>query len=517
MKLGPSAIKNFLSRERQDWRWYKRLNDDKLDERMGNLPVRPPIWKRLRRHQKAGLLLGIRLKRLCYWYDTGTGKTMMSIALMRYFQTKGTMKRALVLVPTLAVKSEWAREIKKHTTNLSYLIPSGASECKYDEVMTPKGDSDVVIETYRGFMLMVSSLETTKKGKHKYKPDRKKVNAIAKRFDTIFMDESGDVGNHMSLNYRICRKLAQSAAHVFTLNATPFNRDPTPMWAQMKLVDGGHTLGEHVGLFRAAFFNEVDGQWGGTEYHFREAKTKLLNRLIANASLQYTADESDLPQVVEIQKQFNLHGNAKLYYGKALTSLRKSRGKVQELKNEFLRMRQLSSGFLGYKDDEAAKSAQLEFQPNEKLELLMGLVSSIVGKYKVVVFNEFTFSGSMICRELTRLKIGHARIWGGTKDPDEELRRFAKDEDCRVMVLNNAAGGRGLNLQNARYGIYYERPLSAVMYKQTRARVVRQGSQHHKVIIYDLIMRGGVDEKIIEFHKHGEDLMKAILEGKAKL
>jgi SNF2 family DNA or RNA helicase len=514
--LAPRAVKDFLARERRDWRWYKRLTDAKLDARMGNLPVRPPIWNRLRRHQKIGLLLGIRLKRLCYWFDTGTGKTMMSIALMRYFKKKGTMKRALVLVPTLVVKSEWVREIKKHTRELSYLIPSGDSECKYDEMLKYK--PDVTIETYRGLMRMVSSLERTKKSaRERYRPDRKKVKAVTSLFDTIILDESGEVGNHMSLNYRICRKLTQKAAHVFTLNATPFNRDPTPMWAQMKLVDNGHTLGEHVGLFRAAFFNEVENGWGGTEHHFKENKSKLLNKLIANRSLQYTADESDLPKLVEIRKHFNLHGNAQMYYGKALTSLRKSRGDVKELKNEFLRMRQLSSGFLGYKDDKNSKSAQLEFQPNEKLELLIGLVRSIVDSYKVVVFNEFTFSGSMICRELTRLGIKHCRVWGGTKDPDEELRRFSEDDDYRVMVLNNAAGGRGLNLQVARYGIYYERPVSAVMFKQTRARVVRQGSQHHNVIVYDLIMRGGVDEKIIEFHEHGEDLLQAILKDSATM
>lgn len=517
MKLAPSAIKDFLNRDRRDWRWYKRLSDEGLERRVSLLPIRPPIWDRLRRHQKIGLLLGIRLKRLCYWYDTGTGKTLMSLALIRYRQERKQLKRALVLVPTKVVRSEWAREIKKHTPELSYMIPSGNSETKYEDILARS--ETIVIETYAGLVRMLSDLQETKSGKTKYKPSKKRVLALRDAFDTLILDESSLAGNHTSLNYRVCRKIGDNCKYVWTLNATPFNRDPTPLWAQMKLVDKGETLGEHVGLFRATFFSEHDDPWsGGKEYVFQEKKTKLLNKLIANRSIQYTADESDLPDVIEIKKEFNLSGRARTYYDKALASLRKSRGNVTELKNEFLRMRQLSSGFLGYKDDEGGRaSAQLEFTPNEKLELLLVLLQSITKDHKVVVFHEYTFSGSIICRELKQLKIGHARIYGGTKDTDAELRSFTEDDDCKVMILNNAAGGRGLNLQVARYGIYYESPVSAPMRKQTRARIVRQGSQHHKVVLYDLIMKGGVDEKILEFHKEGNDLLKAILEGKVQL
>lgn len=517
MKLAPRAVKDFLARPRKDWRWYKKLSDEALDERADRLSVRPPIWDKLRKHQKVGVLLGIRLKRLCYWYDTGTGKTLMSLALIRYLQQSKRFKRALVLVPTKVVRSEWGRELEKHTgKSLPYIIPFGVSDVRFETLV--HGDEPVVIETYAGLVRLLSNLEENKKGKNKFKPSRKRVLALAKAFDTLILDESSMAGNHTSLNYRVCRKIAASCRHVWTLNATPFNRDPTPMWAQMKLVDKGETLGEHVGLFRAAFFTESEDPWsGGMTYTFQDRKAGLLNKLIANRSIQYTADESDLPDVVEIRKEFRLGMRAKSYYEKALANLRKSRGDVTELRNEFLRLRQLSSGFLGYKDDESGKAAQLEFDTNEKLELLLSLLQTLVGKHKAVVFHEYTFSGSIICRELNKLKIPHARIYGGTKDPDSELHRFTEDEACRVMVLNNAAGGRGLNLQMAKYGIYYESPLSAPMRKQTRARIVRQGSQHGRVFLYDLLMYGGVDEKILEFHKEGNDLLKAILEGRATL
>src|SRR3990172_11175359 len=98
------AIKAFLDRPRDDWSWYKGLDTEHLNRRRDNLPVDPPIWNKLQLHQKQGLLLGIRLKKLAYWYSTGTGKTLISLALLRYFQEKGTLTRVLVLVPNLTNK-----------------------------------------------------------------------------------------------------------------------------------------------------------------------------------------------------------------------------------------------------------------------------------------------------------------------------------------------------------------------------------------------------------------------------
>ena len=514
--INPKAIATFLDRPRTNWSWYKRLTDEKLEARRSNLKVDPPIWEGLHRHQKAGFLLAVRLKRLCLWYDTGTGKSIISIALIRYFKKKGSLKRALILVPNKVNKNEWEQELTKHSPGpeLSFCLLSGSSANKWDTLTTT--DATVIIETYAGFVRMLSSLQQARKKQH-LKPDRERVKEVAGLIDTMILDESGAVGNHQSLAYRICRKLSKTCQRVYALNGTPIGRDPTPLWAQMHVVDQGETLGETLGLFRATFFTESQNYWGATEYTFRENKSKLLNRLITNRSLRYTADESDLPAVTPIVKTFALGRDANEYYDKALQSLRQARGNVTELKNEFLRMRQLSSGFLGYKDDETGMSAQLEFTPNPKLEMLLSLLQEIVGSYKAVVFHDFTFSGSIISRELRELKIGHARIFGGTKDAGAELSKFNTDDECRVLVLNNHAGGMGLNLQVARYGIYYESPVSAIMRKQTRARVVRQGSKFHKVLIYDLVMRQGVDEKILEFHKQGADLLKAIIDGSASL
>ena len=508
------TIEAYLKRPLKDWSWYKNLTDAKLAVRRDGLIEDPPIWRRLHRHQKIGFLFGVRLKRACFWYDTGTGKSLLSLALIRYFHKRGKLGRALVLVPNKVNKAEWAREITKHSPRTEYEILKGTSAEKWAALQATR--ALIVIETYAGFIRMMSSPQKVgRRKKRKLVPDAARVAEASKLLDMLLLDESGGVGNHLSLTYRICKKLSENFPYVFALNGTPFGRDPTPLWAQMFVVDRGETLGKTLGLFRAAFFSEYINFWGGAEYTFKKREAHKLNRMIANRSLRYTADESDLPQVVRIKKHFDLEGQAEVYYKKALENLRKAwKGRnTRAIKNEFMRLRQLSSGYLGYKDEDEGKSAQLAFDETPKLDLCLSLLESIVTDHKAVVFHEFTFSGTAICRELTKMGIGCARIYGGTKDTEAELRRFTNDEDCRVLALNNHAGGLGLNLQVARYGLYYESPVSARMRKQTEARIWRQGSDHSKVILYDLVMAHGVDEKILAFHAQGKSLLDAILDG----
>lgn len=511
-----SAIRAFLKRERNDWSWYKDLTDEELAARCAKLPVRPPIWNKLKRHQKQGLLLGIRLRRLAYWYSTGTGKTLMVLALLRYFQAKGKLHRALVLVPNLSNKAEWAQEIEKHTSRLTYRVLDGPLQGRWDALLA--GKEAVYLDTYAGFARLMS-MPHPKKRIGGLTVDHDKVEELGPLLDMIVCDESsqGGLGNHNSMTYRIMRKLSHlnPNALVALLNGTPFGKDPTPLWPQMFVVDKGETLGESLGLFREGLYTEVEGKFT-KEWVFEPASAGKLHNMLKHRSLHYQADEADLPAVVRITKNVGMGREAELVYNKALASLRAARGNVQALKNEFLRMRQLSSGFLGYKDDEAGKSAQLEFPYKPKLELLLSLLSSVVDQHKAVVFNEYTFSGSMICRELKKLGIKHARIYGGTKDVAAELRAFTKDESCRVLVVNHQAGGLGLNLQVAKYCIYFESPCSPRVRIQSEARVHRQGSAHDRVYIYDLVA-SDVDLALLAMHKEGRSLLDAILKGEKVL
>ena len=509
--MGIIALKSreaFLARSRRDYREYKKLTDAQLEMRMLKLPVKSPIYYKLTHLQKVCFIIGAETQRFCFFNDTGTGKSLLAIALIRYFRLLGILKHVLILVPNLPNKYEWYDELQKHSPKSSYLILEGSSTDKWKAL--EQSNDLFVLETYSGMFRMLCDKEQRKKGV-KLVPNPKKVAKFTKHFGGFVCDESVNVGNHSALPFRICRKLSRSAKVVFTMTGTPFNRDPVLMWAQMYLVDHGYTLGETLGLFRSIFCKEIENFFSGMpEYKFKKKKQSELNDMIANASISYPADEGSLPKCVPIQKFVTLPGDAQSYYQRFKDTLIASRGNYNETQNAFIRMRQISSGFVGYEDDETGERAKFEFPDNPKLDMLMSLLSTMQEKHKVVVFIDFNYSGERILKELTKAKIPALLLYGKTKDVQGTKTAFVKDPKKRILILQNRMAA-GLNIQVAKYGIFYENPVSAIVRKQAQRRIERQHSLYKTVFIYDLLMKDTVDEQILKFHEEGGDLFESII------
>lgn len=520
-----AAVRGFLERPRRDLRKLKDLTDSRIEERCRALPITPPVWDVLSREQKICFLIGAKYGFAVFLLDTGMGKTLLSVALLLYFNELGDVNSALVLVPTRANKVEWIRECRKYAAkgwipaDFSTLLLRGSSVQKWEAL---RGSTALLtVETVGGFTRMVSEMVEAKKGKNKLRPSKPKVAEMIRLMDGVFIDESTSIkGGRTTIAWRVLKKMRERAYCMFPMTGTPMGRDPTDLWAQFFLADGGATLGETLGLFRQALFDATPPDpWGRIKYKFPRRNTKLLNRLLAHSSIQFEVDEADLPRLTIINKHVTLPDEIDTHYQEARKALHAAKGNVQEMRNVFLRMRQISSGFVGYHDDEEGKRAQFEFPFNPKLDYLLALLQEMRQgpSYKRIVFCDFVFSGSIISRELTKLKIPHARIWRGTKNIEAERDRFETDPACSTLILNNQMGGFGLNLQVARYGIRFEAPVSSILAKQTRRRFERQHSTVQHKFLYNLLVRDTVDELILKWHSQAGNLWEAVLKGKVGL
>lgn len=445
-------------------------------------------------------------------HNTGTGKTLLTIALARYHRRADGAKTCLVLVPNKINCHEWARELEQHCPKATYSILEGSSERKW-ELFQEQADFSIV--TYAGMAHMVSDIVPTKrKNKNKLKPDKAKVRAFCSMVDGVICDESTSIASHRSLAYRVVRQLSKRVTFLYLLTGTPFGRDPTPLWAQMYVVDQGETLGPTLGIFREAFFSKSKSYWGrGFDYKFKKTMKKELNRLLAHRSLEWEAGKDEMPSLIPYVKVVKLPMESTAYYNKAKEQLRKARGNFKETKNAFLRMRQISSGFIGYYDDEVGERAKFVFDENPKLDMLLSVIDSIEEDKQLIVFHQFTFSGDQIAKSLKEKKIKFARIYGSEKDPKSQLDKFTKDPKCRVFLIQNDSGAYGLNLQMAQYFIYYEAPVRPIIREQTKARSFRTYSPHKTVFQIDLVVEGTYDQKILDSLAEGMDLFKAIVKG----
>jgi SNF2 family DNA or RNA helicase len=515
-------IQAFLNKERPDFRKYKRYSVEKLEELKDRLPIEPPIWDILNVDQKRCFIIGAKRRRFAFWADTGTGKTLLSIALIRYFRKLAAIDGRerpifLVLVPTKLNKAEWARECRKWSPGLKTIVLKGTTVNKWDQINDD--EYAVVIETYGGMVRLVSELTTIKrKGKADRRGlslDKNAVKFLYNVFDGLILDESINIRvkkRNGSLMHRICLAISKVGDYCFALNGTPHGRDPTDLFGQMKVVDLGRTLGETLGLFRSVFFTESEGYWGGKKFKFNKKMSPELNRILASGSIRIKADESALPPCVTRKRLIDLPHDAVEIYRRTKAELMQARGNFMEMNNAFVRVRQISSGYVGYYEDELGKRAQYSFKSNPKLDYLMNDIEEIAPHSKIIVFHDFVFSGSMIERRLEQADIGFVRIHTSNMEPEEVLDRFDNDDDVRVFILNNAEAA-GLNLQIAKYGLFFEAPVPVIQRKQARRRFERQHSMHKRVFLYDYVVKGTYDQRILDLHLEGEELFRAIIEG----
>lgn len=508
--IHPKAVKEFLARERDDWSWMKRLSHVKLDRELERLGFRTCNAKPLLKHQKVCVLLGIMFRAFPFWLDMGTGKTRIALELLNYWKEQGELTTAIVLAPSESALIGWENQIKLWQIPLPFVtLLNSPSQEKRDAI--DEFEEGIVLATYPGLTRALSVLVPGKKGKKKrLKANQKLIDSVAKRIQAIVPDEATKLGRHDSLTFKVVEKLRKTTPIFYELAGRPFGRDPTMLWSQLKLVDGGETLGDTLGLFRAAFFREEKNYWGGFDYEFKKSMKRDLRRIIQHRSITYRWDECiDLPPLVPNVEEVSLPAEPESYYEQFAKQFLRRNSSYAERRNAFIRMRQVSSGFVGFTDDETGKRAEVAFDENPKLDRLLELVEQLPRGCKFVIFYEFTWSGHRIHEALEKMGVRHAWSWGGSGDPRKIQDEFDHDERVRGMLANHRKGAYANNWQRANYLWFYESPVPVIDREQAERRVRRQG-QARTVFQSDLVCRGTVDARILAFHREGEDLDRAI-------
>lgn len=514
MPIPKHVVEKYLSREADSLAWIKDLRPLEIEEELSY--VRPTHRFRcpLRDDQKILFLLGLAYPRVVFMSDLGTGKTSVSLELLSYFYEHGFMRRGFVFAPTDEVAEGWEDEIKKWGFDVPYVRLVGSSGKKWEQLQALK--SGIAIGTYMGVSAMVSKLVPVDgEDRRKRQIVPRLILGAVQDVDAVVYDQSTRLGSRDSLSFQTCKEFALEAQLRFALAGRAFGRDPFILWSQFYLTDRGEALGTSPGMFREAFWRRVRSPWG-TSWTMRRRREPLLAKFIAASSIRYSIDECvQLPPKVYIRKECVFPDENWTFYDRIREELVAARGNYREIKNNFLRMRQISSGFVGFKDDETGERAQIEFEHNPKLDLLMSLVDEVPDDRKMIIFHEFTWSGARICQELAKAKLRFGWLWAGTKDWTSIKEAFNGDPDFRILVLNWKKGSMGLNLQAANYAFYYESPISAIERYESEGRIRRTG-QKHRSMIYDVMTKDSADQRILEFHKEGADLFRALVEDPQK-
>lgn len=512
--ISKKAIKEYFNKDLQDWNFVKNMPSEVLKQEVNQLVPGFSFKTEPRLHQLAHIYVGIYNDVFNLWSDVGLGKSkiVLDIILLKKKQNND-LKRVLLICPGEASFASWEDQIYEHS-NYTCIGLFGSKEVRTKNL---KQDKDIYIINYEGLFSLLSVEDTGKsrRKKTKKKPDDKAIQIFGEQFDCLVCDEIHmKVSDNNSLTFRILRKLSKYIKYRYALTATPFGKDPMKLWSQYLIIDQGETLGETLGIYQQAFFNAKPDYFSGIDYSFKTKLQRRFNVRVRNKSLRYILDEvKEVPLVIRDIIKVNWAGENIKYYERAATGLQESlRGKrdFKSIENSFIKLRQISSGFLGFKNEDQEK-LQIQFDSNPKLDRLLELIESIPEDEKILVFNEFILSGNFIEERFKKHKIKYSRLYGGTKDKKGALRKFLDNKDCRVFLIQSASGGVGLNLQVAKYGIFYESPVSCIVRTQCEGRFTGARQIYPHAVIYDLVMKNSKDEDILDMIKEGKDIFEALI------
>ena len=515
--ISKEAVKEFLDQPRESFEWIKGASRADLENALQELcpSFKPKI--RLFTHQLAATYLGLCHDGFLYFLDMGGGKTLCSLTVIQCRKTLKQIKRVLVLVPNLVNVESWLEEVEKFT-DLKAVGLIGTKEERLELIKIP---SDIKVLNYDGLPIFTTDFKEIKTGKSKGKRKRiinqKALRSFATMFDMVVFDEIHHVKHVDTLTYQLCNALAQHTKYRLGLTGTPIGRDPQNFWAQFHVVDRGETLGTNKAIFLQALFKQQANYWGGVQWTLPKKNEALLQKMLLHRSLRYADYEcSDLPPVSHIKIPLTLAPDAyKMYRNLVVESIEQARGESKEAKqkrkNYYSKTRQVASGFM-YEDVESER-VTLTFT-NPKLDAVEEILEDVPVDSKVVIFHVFNQSGLDIIQRLKKLKIKYAAMNVAADTSKTDLyKQFKTNEKIKVLVVNIASGGEGLNLQNANYVIFYENPDRPDIYRQALKRCHRIGQTKH-VYIYSLQMKNTVEQKIQEFLDEGKSLFEALVEGK---
>ncbi len=129
---------------------------------------------------------------------------------------------------------------------------------------------------------------------------------------------------------------------------------------------------------------------------------------------------------------------------------------------------------------------------------------------KVLIFSQFVKQLTIFRDYFDKKGMNYAYLDGGTKNRDEAVSQFRKDEDTKLFLISIKAGGVGLNLIEADYVFILDPWWNPAVEQQAVDRSHRIG-QTRNVFIYKFITKDTVEEKILAMQNRKRSIANSLI------
>jgi SNF2 family DNA or RNA helicase len=428
--------------------------------------------------------------------DMGLGKTLQTIAHLCLLHSGDSTSRgpsdpstlpSLVVVPTSLV-GNWQKELRRFAPHLRVVIWHGADRQSSARTLA---DAQIIITTYA---LLIRDQERWQE-----RPLR-----------ALILDEAQAIKNPRSAARRAACTL--QAQHRLCLSGTPVENHLGDLWSLFDFLSPG-LLGDERAFAR---HYRVP-----VEQERNQVQLMALRQLVAPFILRRRKDQvaKELPPKTLIVKRVRVEGvQRELYeslrvaaHSEVRSTIRR-RGIAQStiaILDALMKLRQVCCDPRLLRSEMAGDTGPVPSAKSEAFfELLTGLLSQ--GR-RVLVFSQFTKMLDLMAAGLQERGIGYLLLTGESRDRQAKVDAFeAKVVD--VFLISLKAGGTGLNLTSADAVIHYDPWWNPAAQAQATDRAYRIGQQK-PVFVYDLIVEGSVEERMLGLQRGKQELAHGLVEG----
>lgn len=429
--------------------------------------------------------------------QTGTGKSLQCLGLLRLLNVKGKLdrhNRALIVVPATSVYSSWESDgFKKFNVKLDYAIGRG----------TPKQREAVYEDP--SWEVLLTNYETVRR-------DIDKLEGLG--FKHVILDEADYIKNHNAQVTKAIKRITTIADRVVAVTATPI---------QNSLLDL-HSILEALGLKKVfgskTAFDRRYHEHAVREIYTRKRKiykkevigyknTKELKEKLAPYYIRRTYDKLDIevPEMKSQVKVLDLTPEQKQLYKQVQRGFAKlnKNSPPKEIKAAFLRLRQLCTG---------TETVGASFDASAKYDWLIENLEKDWSGSKVVVFSTWKSSIKTLEKRFKKAGIGYVTMTSddnNQKSREVKRQKFWNDDDCQVLIGTTAIE-KSLNLQCANIQVNLDMLYNPSRHQQLAGRVQRVGSIHDEAWVFSLVTRDTVEEGVMRLLKSKQAIFDHVFE-----
>jgi len=401
--------------------------------------------------------------------DMGLGKTLQTLCAIG----PGT----LVVAPT-SVLPNWEAEVKRFRPSLKVSVYHGPGRA-LDET------ADVTLTTYALLRLDAEVLG-------------------AKTWDMVVLDEAQAIKNPDSQVARAAYGL--EASFRLALSGTPIENRLEELWSLMHFTNRGLLGGRKE--FEERWARPVaDNLKGAAERLRARIRPFVLRRLKREVA-------PELPPRTESVRHVSLSEHERAVYDAVYSATREevvsqleAGGSVLKALEALLRLRQAACHPALVPGQQAKTSSKVQ-------ALVEALTTAVDDGHKALVFSQWTSMLDLIEPALKEAGIGFIRLDGGTSNRGAVAASFQDPDGPPVMLISLKAGATGLNLTAADHVFLVDPWWNPSVEAQAADRAHRIGQQR-PVMVYRLVSRGTVEEKILTLQDKKRALFESALGGES--